>query len=76
MLHDAHRLLTVSLNLATDQSISVRLTVHVPAASIQKHLWEPWQIYSVLRLLQPVTLEQRLEKFEQTTKIPYQIWVS
>ena len=74
MLHESHKHLTVSLDLHTDQSISVRLTVL--AASVQEHLWEPWQLCSLLRLLQPVTEEQWLEKFEQTTKIPYQIWVS
>ena len=74
MHHDSHKLLSVSLDLAADHSISVRLTVLV--ASVQQHLWEPWQLCSLLRLLHPVTVEQWLEKFEQTTKIPYQIWVS
>ena len=74
MHHGSHKLLTVSINLVTDQSISLRLTVL--AASVQKHLWDPWQLCFVLRLLQSATKEQWLEKFEQTTRIPYQIWVS
>lgn len=73
MIHDSLKNPTVSLDLHTDQSVAVRLTVLT--ASEQKHLWEPWQLCSVLRLLQPMTLQQWLEKFEQTTQIPYQIWV-